>query len=1400
MAEPVDDWAPVGQASPQDDWRPVGATQQPAVPDIESVPGSEGVLPGPMPAVPKAFVDRVVKGAAISSIIGKAVEGWNEGLGAEPVTGVSDETRQQMVDIGLIHDPAKGGPGPVHLFNEAMIFPTAKAFETLMRGVNAGVHGAAGAVGQIVDEVNGYGETGDLGGEGSKAKREVINAGNWALIEAGFGRFARPSPAADHVIGTLPRDVDFKSAATVVAGDAEKAAVTEPRLKELWQERGLHPSEVAHDAQSDAFLRHDLTAPYDKSLSSLPERLYAGPLNLKLTPISGKSLWHETSGENAADILREDLTSYVSRARTANMFVADNPDIAIGQGGSGVRIEFDGNQVSAVENAKPGTSDLTGREYKTNALGNNSIKSVTVAAGEHLDLGRAWGARFEAEFVPEKLPDGSTRWTRRTDEDVSGPEPALRSLGAEVTSLPPDVPPEGQPLQQPGSMAATIQAGADKLLDIGKDMQMLVAPMATGTPESIAIAKDFANSMRRNRWEWSRTDADIAKRFTPEQRTRMWNAADEESVLRQEAAQRPPIVQFRAQADTINSALPPVEDGLVRLWRGNRQGEVGTASAFTNDLPGIALPFRKAYGGDLSYVDVPKGDLAKFENKAGTPRNSEFNVPPEVAAKAKAVSGETYAAASDHMGLSTLEPVERAAVEELQGRAQVAWARARDLGMVEGEGLPAYTPRMVINASSALSGDTAIPLNGLGLNLRTRTSQMMHRAYMTAEETEAAMKKGLGADAEIARDIRALPLATAKLEDAIAGRSLIENIKDYGKRTGSETVAEGAIPAGSDTKWFTLDHPAFRTWRPKLSEGGVVKDAEGNIIFEQVPLYVHGDFEGPLRAVLTQRSGPLYQGMMALKGKSMSLIMNSPMIHNAVEFGRAFPAMPTRIIKAYFDGNRAKNDVALMTEAIDNGLVPIGKRFFNQDITSVMESPDITPGRSWTAKVLAAVPGLFDEAAGVAVKRAIDKAGDFWHNTLLWDRIADLQMGIYTNMRGDMLAKGVDQQTASRVAAHFANRYAGALPKEAMSDAATKVANMMLFSRTFTMGNLGVMKDMLTGLPKDVLAQIERDTGTVNPEAAGYAKAMARRKAFSTVMLDIGLLYVGNSVMQSALNVMLGDSTLSQEGHGYARRLKEVTNEVSTHPLALLQPFDLAEKLSATADNEPGKKDRLKIGYAKDGTAIYARNPVGKIGEEFVGYLTGPLDMLRKKQGTIARPMLQVINNDKGFGRKIYDPTAETPAKYANNLWEIVKHFGKAQIPEGQLSALSDLVKGDGDPKVNMLQATGPFAGVTFAKGAPGGPAVGEMYHAREQQQFRVNAELPDIRKQIVRGDVAGATARMSELGIAPGLQRFYVKTSQNPATRLSPRALQDFYRTATPQQRQRMENLRSPGPLSPDQ
>jgi hypothetical protein len=49
---------------------------------------------------------------------------------------------------------------------------------------------------------------------------------------------------------------------------------------------------------------------------------------------------------------------------------------------------------------------------------------------------------------------------------------------------------------------------------------------------------------------------------------------------------------------------------------------------------------------------------------------------------------------------------------------------------------------------------------------------------------------------------------------------------------------------------------------------------------------------------------------------------------------------------------------------------------------------------------------------------------------------------------------------------------------------------------------------------------------------------------------------------------------------------------------------------------------------------------------------------------------------------------------------------------------------------------------------------------------YQVSATLPDIRRQTQRGDMTGATERMRSLWIAAGLQRLYIKTTLDPATR----------------------------------
>jgi hypothetical protein len=103
---------------------------------------------------------------------------------------------------------------------------------------------------------------------------------------------------------------------------------------------------------------------------------------------------------------------------------------------------------------------------------------------------------------------------------------------------------------------------------------------------------------------------------------------------------------------------------------------------------------------------------------------------------------------------------------------------------------------------------------------------------------------------------------------------------------------------------------------------------------------------------------------------------------------------------------------------------------------------------------------------------------------------------------------------------------------------------------------------------------------------------------------------------------------------------------VKEHPLALLQPFDFHEPdCPRPPRTSPGKQDRIRVGTSKDGTAIYMRNPAGKIGEEFIGYMNGPLDMMRRKLGTIARPGWQILRTTRASAAR---STTRTPTRRPN--------------------------------------------------------------------------------------------------------------------------------------------------------
>jgi hypothetical protein len=296
-------------------------------------------------------------------------------------------------------------------------------------------------------------------------------------------------------------------------------------------------------------------------------------------------------------------------------------------------------------------------------------------------------------------------------------------------------------------------------------------------------------------------------------------------------------------------------------------------------------------------------------------------------------------------------------------------------------------------------------------------------------------------------------------------------------------------------------------------------------------------------------------------------------------------------------------------------------------------------------------------------------------------------------------------------------------------------------------------------------------------------------------MLSAGLYYVGNALFQHAFNIFGRDSTADEELTGYARRYQDLMKDVEQDPFELRHAIS---RLSPTYDNEPAKSDRIHIGYDKDGTAIYARNPSGKFGEEMIGYLTHPMKMLRAKFSPLAGGLLDILENDKGFGRKIYDEHDTTLGGDAATAFAVGKHLVMKHLPEGQMMAAVDLLRGDGDPTTNKLRLLGPVFGFTASVGAPGGPARGEVFAAKEEFDARFNLAWPGIKKQAQRGDLEGARESLDRLGVPARMREGLIRNALNPADALRGGTLRNFYQSATPAQIERFERARSGSQFPP--
>jgi hypothetical protein len=326
-----------------------------------------------------------------------------------------------------------------------------------------------------------------------------------------------------------------------------------------------------------------------------------------------------------------------------------------------------------------------------------------------------------------------------------------------------------------------------------------------------------------------------------------------------------------------------------------------------------------------------------------------------------------------------------------------------------------------------------------------------------------------------------------------------------------------------------------------------------------------------------------------------------------------------------------------------------------------------------------------------------------------------------------------------------------------------------------------MVKDAVMGLPRDMQARLLQTMGEAR---LLRANAKARRFAIAVLVLDLALLDLGNSVIQSAVDMWREDKSLSQELRGYVDRFGKEMKHLAGSPASALNPFAILQSLTPMGEHEPGKENRILIGYEKNGTGIYLRNPFGKAIEDVQDYFTQPLQTLKSMMSPYARALYGLTGRDTS-DNMIWDPYASTPGAVLEALGDYVKYVLEGAGPATAIEAAHKLATGSGD-KFQAAQIAGGALGLSISHGYPGGPARGEIHLLQKEHQFQVDKAIPKVMELAKQGDTKGAIDIMTKLGMKPQQQRAIIFQAKQPHATV--KQLQDVMRFATPEERGRVQ------------
>ena len=687
------------------------------------------------------------------------------------------------------------------------------------------------------------------------------------------------------------------------------------------------------------------------------------------------------------------------------------------------------------------------------------------------------------------------------------------------------------------------------------------------------------------------------------------------------------------------------------------------------------------------------------------------------------------------------------------------------------------------------------------------------RKYETLEEGEAA---GI----EYLVDFSVMSAARAEIESAIYGKQFVNWVKS--QEMGNEPLV--TMPGEEVAGYVSINHPAFKetTWSSEkfvsvdgkkvFFDGNTVKvggqsypvsngkvyingkslKVQKSTFTKSRSIKVHPNLAGPLRAVLEARTENVFiDSFMTLKSATMQVIMYNPLFHGATVFFKAFPTLPAVGFKNlispkdvvgadiwkhfspqskalartpaldYVVGNYLNNNKSLRIDATRHNVRFIGGKGYKMDLYGDIEL----------------IRGSMLTKIHPSLGEAANKFTDFWHGTLLWDRIGDLQMGLYHRFSLELTKKRTTdfQKQNNRLpteaeinnmteaskyeAGEMSNLIVGAFGKEDFTQGWTNFLNLVHFSRSYTVSNLRLAKAGIGMLPKHIVGQVESLGLTIEQNKVFFATL-----ASTTLLKDMFLLF---STLELANYILTNKNDIPDE-----------KGNIGGH---------------FSWNNEPDKKMKIAVGIKPSGQVVYVGTPfraardIYELMFSWIVSLGEFSQAWKNKRNPSLTAIMDLYENKNYRGSTIIKPGDS----WATQAKDVISHMGKAMTGwEGIYSTAN--------PDDESWRNRWRLLGAQISHGDPGGPLSGSYREIQRNQSDYERLQKQEARDLIKRGKSEDAISFMVDNNFTSGeIQSLLLSASSGETAfwKSFKSSIKKMYRKATPKQKETLDALSASAP-----